>query len=62
MKKHSEAKFDILKCEPTIVKLIRQMNNGTLDSKLFPYVGNDQPKRRVVVGQGNASAGGKSRF
>ena len=54
MKKHSEAKFDILKCECQLVKMIRKMNAGTLDTQEYPFVG-DQPKRRVVVGGGGAT-------
>ena len=31
LRKHSQAKFDVLKCDPKIVKLLKQMHAGTID-------------------------------
>lgn len=55
MKRHAEAKFDILKCEPQICKLIRRIFDGTIDVEAFPFIG-EAPKRRVVVGKGGSAA------
>lgn len=34
--------FNILRTEPKVCKLLRDMHNGTLDQKAFPYV--EEPK------------------
>lgn len=44
LRKHSQAKFDILKCDPKIVKLLKQMYTGTLDSSVYPFAG-ELPKK-----------------
>ena len=42
LRKHSQATFDILKCDCLIVKLIKQMHLGTLDQQQYPYI-KDKP-------------------
>jgi Zn/Cd-binding protein ZinT len=46
LRKHSQATFDIIKCEPNIVKLLRQMHAQTLDQNAYPYI-KDKPVKSL---------------
>ena len=37
--RNQKAAFKIVKCEPKICKLIKQMHNGQLDPREYPYMG-----------------------
>lgn len=41
-RKLSQSNYEILRTEPKICRLIRQIHAGTLDQKEYPYI--DKPK------------------
>jgi len=49
LKKHSQSKFDIVKCETKICKILRKMHAGTLDSNEYPFIG-EKPMRKARRG------------
>ena len=42
-RKLSQSKYDILRAEPKLVKLIRQIHEDSIDIKEYPYI--DKPKQ-----------------
>lgn len=45
-RKYSQSAYDILRNEPKICKIIKKVQNSTLDEKQFPYVERPKTKKK----------------
>ena len=54
--RNQKAAFKIVKCEPKICKLIKQMHTGTLNPNEFPFMG-DQPEKKRAKGENFVARG-----